>query len=266
MSPPPNSRVEAMHFVGDFVESLKGAFIVGPDSGSGTDDMDLIRERTDYVVGYSTRFGGLGDPAPSTARTVMNSMAIALETVTGSNELRNRHVGVMGVGNVGRYLVKYLVDAGARVTVTDIDQARLAAVRVASAVESVPVGEFLAQPFDVLSPCGSGQVIGEESARSLNCMIVAGAANNPLTSASVSSILHQRGVFYVPDFIANCGGVIRIAVEYRRGDEADVDAALKEAGRRAREILWSAQERHEDPLVVATQYAEECIARGETHV
>ena len=64
----------------------------------------------------------------------------------------------------------------------------------------------------------SGGLIDEALARSIDCRVVAGAANNPLTSPAVARVLSQRGILYVPDFLANCGGLIHVALEwYGRG-------------------------------------------------
>ena len=44
--------------------------------------------------------------------------------------------------------------------------------------------------------------------------MVAGAANNPLTDRAVARTLMERDIVYVPDFLANCGGLIHVSMEW----------------------------------------------------
>jgi glutamate dehydrogenase/leucine dehydrogenase len=46
--------------------------------------------------------------------------------------------------------------------------------------------------------------------------VIAGAANNPLTDRGVARVLMERDILYVPDFLANCGGLIHVSTEWNR--------------------------------------------------
>ncbi len=263
LEPPPEvPRAEIMHAIGDFVEELDGGFIVGPDSGTGTADMDLILDRTRHVVGYSQARGGLGDPSPSTAVTVLGSIRHALELVGDAAGLDGKSVGVLGVGKVGARLAKLLVEEGANVTVADIEAGRAAGTASETGAVAVAPAALMEQRMDVFAPCGAGEVIGPAKAESIRCRILAGAANNPLVADEVASALHRRGILYVPDFIANCGGVVHNSVEYRGGTGADIPAALDEAIGRARVVLERAIAAGRDPLEVARELAIEQTRRG----
>ena len=72
----------------------------------------------------------------------------------------------------------------------------------------------MAAPLDVLAPCAAGGMIDEPVARSLDCRVVAGAANNPLATRAMARILNERDILYVPDFLANCGGLIHVSLEW----------------------------------------------------
>ena len=50
----------------------------------------------------------------------------------------------------------------------------------------------------MLAPCAAGGLIDEALARSIDCRVVAGAANNPLTDRAVARTLMQRDIVYVP--------------------------------------------------------------------
>ena len=73
---------------------------------------------------------------------------------------------------------------------------------------------ILATELDVLAPCAAGGLIDDAIARSIDCRVVAGAANNPLTDRAVARTLMERDIVYVPDFLANCGGLIHVSMEW----------------------------------------------------
>jgi glutamate dehydrogenase/leucine dehydrogenase len=113
-------------------------------------------------------------------------------------------------------LVRLLIDAGAEVVVSDVDEGRL---REASAlgVGRVASAEVHRQPCDILSPCATGAVLNERTIPELRCRIVAGGANNQLACEEDGERLQARGVVYAPDFAINAGGLINVADELGPG-------------------------------------------------
>src|SRR5262249_31149405 len=107
---------------GRLVESLAGKYITGEDVGTSPADMEHISKETRYVAG---RQGGSGDPSPSTAGGVFRAMQAAASRHWGSDALAGKTVAVQGCGHVGYYMAGELVRAGARLIVTDVDDARI---------------------------------------------------------------------------------------------------------------------------------------------
>jgi leucine dehydrogenase len=66
---------------------------------------------------------------------------------------------------------------------------------------------------DIVAPCALGGVLDHSVVPLLRCRAIAGAANNQLAGDAVAADLHARGILWTPDFIANAGGIINIAVE-----------------------------------------------------
>jgi valine dehydrogenase (NAD+) len=197
------------------IDSLGGAYITAEDIGTSCADMDLMAQHSRYVVGRSCDHGGGGDPSPITAETVFQAIGRGLAHATGTPDLDGRRVGVIGVGKVGSALARRLVAAGARVVICDIDAERAERFAVDHGAELAPSAEaVLGLELDVLSPCAAGGLIDEALARSIDCAVVAGAANNPLTGRAAARALAARGILYVPDFLANCGGLIHVASEW----------------------------------------------------
>ena len=90
--------------------------------------------------------------------------------------------------------------------------------------------------------------------------MVAGAANNPLTSREVARTLARRGILYVPDFLANCGGLIHVAGEWY-GQEGPDEAVLVERAMDCLErAIATAEAEGSTPVDVAERQALERVA------
>jgi valine dehydrogenase (NAD+) len=208
------------------VDGLDGAYITAEDIGTSTEDMDHIARFTRYVVGRSEANGGGGDPSPVTAETVFQATRRGLTAATGSHDFEGRRVGVVGLGKVGSALAAKLAASGAHVIGCDLDMDRCHCLAEDHGISVAPSAEaILASELDVLAPCAAGGLIDEALARSIECRVVAGAANNPLTDRSVARTLMEREIVYVPDFLANCGGLIHVSLEWY-GREGRTEAEL----------------------------------------
>jgi glutamate dehydrogenase/leucine dehydrogenase len=80
---------------------------------------------------------------------------------------------------------------------------------------------------DIWIPAARPDVIHAGNVARLQTRLVAEGANIPCTPEAEAA-LAGRGVLVLPDFIANAGGVICAAVEYRHGSEASAFAAIEE--------------------------------------
>jgi glutamate dehydrogenase/leucine dehydrogenase len=118
---------------------------------------------------------------------------------------------------VGGDLVRHLVRAGARVTVSDIDAVRVADVAQETGVAVVGIDEAHRVACDIFSPCALGGLLNEVTIPQLRCRAVVGAANNQLAVEEDGDRLAARGILYAPDFVVNAGGVINIFDELQPG-------------------------------------------------
>jgi glutamate dehydrogenase/leucine dehydrogenase len=91
--------------------------------------------------------------------------------------------------------------------------------------------------------------------------VVCGAANNPLTGRDVARRLAARGILYVPDFLANCGGLIHVDAERRGFEPVLVEAGIEHAMSRLDEALSFADGDGLTPLEAAERQA---LARVES--
>src|SRR3712207_5441326 len=121
---PATTRTEPLlRAYGRFVQGLGGRYITACDVGTSSPDMDVVARECDHVTGRTVAHGGAGDSSVLTAYGVLQGMRAAALAVWGRPTLRDRCVGVAGVGKVGRHLVRGLVEEGADVVVTDVDPA-----------------------------------------------------------------------------------------------------------------------------------------------
>jgi glutamate dehydrogenase/leucine dehydrogenase len=256
----PHMRTARLEAAARVIDGLDGAYITAEDIGTTTDDMDHLARFTRFVVGKSVSNGGGGDPSPVTAETVFQAMRRGLAAATGSDDFDGRRIGVVGLGKVGSALAAKLAEAGAHVIGCDLDMDRCHCladdhgISVALSAEAI-----LASELDVLAPCAAGGLIDEALARSIDCRVVAGAANNPLTDRAVARTLMERGIVYVPDFLANCGGLIHVSMEWygeRGASEAELIAGAME---RLDSALETAEADGITPIEVAERQALERV-------
>jgi len=218
---PRTDRTDAlMRAYGRFVDGLGGRYLTAEDVGTTQADMDLLSSVTPYVTGTSESLGGSGDPSPATAHGVRFAMSSAAEARWGSPDLAGRHVTILGVGKVGSALAGELAAAGARLTVGDIDADAVARVVDEHGAAAVATDEAHRVECDIFAPCALGAVLDATTIPQLRCEIVTGAANNQLATDEDDHRLAAREILYVPDFVANAGGVINIAEEIGGYDHA----------------------------------------------
>jgi leucine dehydrogenase len=93
---------------GKFIEDLRGHYITAEDSGTGLEDMEIIRAQTKHVTGIDPSHGGSGDPSPFTALGVRRGIEACVKFQLGRADLQGVHIAVQGVGHVGYHLCKEL--------------------------------------------------------------------------------------------------------------------------------------------------------------
>ena len=111
---------------------------------------------------------------------------------------------------------------------------------------------------DIFSPCATGGVLNEKTISRLRVRAVAGAANNPLASHEDARRLQDRGILYVPDYVANAGATIRGALGML-GREAEAEEKMSALRSNVRKLIEKARSTNRMPLDVAGEIAEERI-------
>lgn len=244
-------RAQALRDFAELVESFGGRYITAQDAGTTQDDISFLARYTSHVSGLPIARGGAGDPSPYTAHGVEVGIAASLR---GSYD--GRHVVVIGLGHVGSQLARRLLDAGARVTATDIDPRCRTLARQLGAAWVAPE-RALRLEADVLAPCALGAVLNRETVAELQVPVVAGAANNQLAGEEVADDLRDRGIVWAPDFVINAGGLIAVADELHGFDRERVERAIEGIADTLRDIYVHASRNAINTLVAAQELAAE---------
>jgi leucine dehydrogenase len=255
-APTGEARRNVLLDFGETVAALDGAYITAEDVGTSEPDMRTISEVTSHVSGLAVESGGSGDPSPWTALGVEAAIRVACERVFGSASLEGRSIAVVGVGHVGGPLAELLAEGGAKLVLADIDGGRRELADRLGADWTDP-STALTADVDVLAPCALGGVLDDETVPLLRCRAIAGAANNQLAADHVGELLAARGILWVPDFVANAGGVVNIAVELEPAgyDTGRAETRVRAIGDTVRTVLDHAEASGITPLAAATEIA-----------
>jgi leucine dehydrogenase len=248
---------------GRAVHSLGGRYETAEDVGSTVADMQVIATQTPYVGGLPAATPGLagGDPSPWTALGVFAALEAALAWKFGLPVSRAR-VAVQGVGAVGARLATLLSDAGAIVTVADINDGRARALAERLGADIADVDAIHRVDADVFAPCALGGGLNAKTIPELGAPIVCGAANNQLADPSAGRLLLQRGVLYCPDYLVNAGGIIAVQGEIANLSSAETEPNVLRIAERLTSILETAKQLNVTPEIVADAEARVRIGRG----
>jgi valine dehydrogenase (NAD+) len=247
------------------VNSLDGRYVTAEDVGTTQDDMDLIRETTPFVAGTATSRGGSGDPSAATALGVVVAMEAAAAHRWG-DDLEGKTVCVVGAGKVGEEVIRHLVQRRAVVIAADVNHKKAVAAARTGAIRLIDPSDAPGANADILCPCALGGLLTEDAVPDLHCAIIVGAANNQLASAQVADSLAAAGILYVPDFLANAGGIINIAEEAHGYDRARAVKAVGQIRDTTTLVLERADARGVTPLAAAEELVAKRLAGAEDRV
>ncbi|MGC9443977.1 MAG: Glu/Leu/Phe/Val family dehydrogenase [Candidatus Methanospirareceae archaeon] len=240
----PKEKKEQM--IRAFASSLREIqeYIFGPDMGTDEECMAWVKDEIGRAVGLPCEFGGIPlDELGATAWGLSHATDVALEY--RDFELAGARVVVQGFGAVGKHAARFLTEKGA-VLVGAADsrgtiynprglnvEALIALKDAGKSVSEYTDGEKLdcnaviELECDIWIPAARPDVINETNVNRLKTRLVMEGANIPITRGA-EKWLHEHGVLCVPDIIANAGGVISAAMEYRGASPSAAFRAIEE--------------------------------------
>jgi glutamate dehydrogenase (NAD(P)+) len=231
-------------------------YILAPDMGTDERCMAWIKDEVDRVVGLPREVGGIpldeigatGWGLSHCAEVAVNYCGIGLE---------GARLVIQGFGAVGKHAARFLRDKGTVLVAAadsqgavhnpdglDID-ALIALKEQGRSVAEFPDGRRLDRDAvvdidcDIWIPAARPDVIDDSNCDRIKARMVLEGANIPVTT-DAEKRLHERGVLCVPDFIANAGGVICAAMEYRQSSRRAAFESIEEKIRRNTELVLEA--------------------------
>lgn len=247
-------------------------YIFAPDMGTDEECMAWIKDEIGRVAGLPEDIGGIPlDEIGATGWGLCQATEVAVAYC--GLKLEKARVVIQGFGAVGKHAARFL--AAKKAVLVGVSDSRGAVYhpeglevdalwRLKEAGQSVtayPQGQKFDRDAvidfdcDIWIPAARPDVVHQENMRRLQAKLVVQGANIPVTSEA-EKYLHERGVLCVPDFIANAGGVICAAMEYRGESQAAVFAAIEEKLRHnTRLVLDEAQAKNILPREAALNFA-----------
>ncbi len=254
-------RVALFRAFGKFVDDLGGHYITAEDSGTGLEDMEVVRTVTRSVTGVDVANGGSGDPSPFTALGVRRGIEACVKLKLGRDSLEGVHVAVQGVGHVGYHLCKELHSQGAKMSVADVDPLKAERATREFGASVVPLDKIFEIECDVIAPCALGSALNDTTIPRLKAKIVAGAANNQLAMPRHGDDLFARGILYAPDYAINAGGLVNVAQEVLGYDAAKARAKTMEIFDTIFEIADRSRKTNAPTYRIADMLVEEKLAK-----
>ncbi len=250
--------------IGRFVNSLEGKYITAEDMNIGIPDLEIVQQETKYVSGLSREAGSSGNPSPYTAYGCLVGVRATAKEAFGTDDLTGKRVLVQGVGAVGGRLAILLKEAGAKVTICDINDARVAQLQSEHGFDIVDDEKHLDVECDIYAPCARGAGVNDETIPMLKCKAIAGCANNILLEPRHAQVLRERGILYAPDYVINAGGIINVSLEVKPAgyDEKKAMELIDRIGDNLAQV-YAISKRDDIPTnEAAARLAEERLAAG----
>lgn len=215
--------------IGGIIGPLKD--IPAPDVNTGpqvmawmmdTYSMNQGHTTTGVVTGKPIALGGSLGRVEATGRGVFVASCEAAKDL--GLELKGARVAIQGFGNVGGTAARLFFESGSKIVALQDHTATVAnedgidifkllehvehngGIKGFEGVTEITEDEFWASETDFLIPAALENVITEKNAHSIKTKILVEGANGPTTPAA-DDILVDKGVFIVPDVLANAGGV-----------------------------------------------------------
>ncbi len=278
---------EILNFIGPDVD------VPAPDMGTNEQIMAWIMDTysqhkghavAEIVTGKPVDIGGTLGRREATGRGVVYTIIEAAKHL--GIELSTCTAAVQGFGNVGSVAVKELAKLSVKIIgVSDrtggfYDPKGLPVEKLLEladknhSLENCPYGEkisnaeLLELKCDLLVPAALEMQITKENAGRLQCRILAEGANGP-TTVEADAILQDKGIFVIPDVLANAGGVVVSYFEWVQDlqnffwTEEEVNQKLRDILIRAfQQVLYMSQKEKINMRLAALMIGIERVARA----
>lgn len=229
--------------------------------------------------GIPHEFGSTGWGVAQSAKQLVDILGL---------DMKNLKVAIHGFGNVGTFAFSFLTEMGAKVVaiadksgaiysengfenkiikkiikdrkpITNYHERGLPAGRQAKEIKPQ---DFWKIPADILIPASVTDVINEGNKNSITAKIIVEAGNIPMQE-NIENELFKKGIIFIPDFVANAGGVISSYAEYRGYNPKQMFKTVKDkVVKTTKFVMEKSLEKGLNPREVAMELAESRLKKG----
>ena len=267
-------RKELMMSFGKAVQPLLANNVtLAADMGTDNDDVAFFFEG----AGIPKRFTGLstqkieGEPLEDHVTGYGVVVAALAACKLAGVKIMGARIAVEGFGKVGGGVVRYITEAGARVvalstidgTIYNEDGLDIKALLRARKTQGdkavanyrdakhLKASDLYGLPVDVLIPGARPYLITKKNAGLIKAKVISSIANIPITEEA-EELIFQKGIYSVPDFISNAGGVILGVIDVLGGKQEDVFRVVRDyIGPISTRILKESGQKNINPRALA---------------
>jgi glutamate dehydrogenase (NAD(P)+) len=288
------NKVDRVAWVKSFAKMIKpycpGQYIAATDIGTTELDMAIFAHEIGDMracTGKPSELGGIPHELGTTGYGVTTALETALEVLLELNAIHIRRdnikVSIQGFGNVGSFTARFLDSSGIKVvSISDIsglvynkdglniprlmiDMKGKSMLSDLDGYDILNKNQIFEFDSDIFIPAAMGNVIVDDTVTKIldhGVKIVVEAANLP-TTKKADEYLNSNGVWVIPDFLANAGGVIGSFVEYQgRTEKEAFDLIRYKISKNIKNILTQAIVNGENPRLLALELSKQLVYRA----
>jgi len=250
----------------------------GTDIGTFEEDLNIAFKTAGINPGEPIMLDGKSLEFHTTGYGVVMSAEEACRFV--GIDFKGASIACEGFGKVGEAVARYATKDGAKIVAVSttagaiynkngLDFDKLLKLREqfgSNMVKEYKNAKLIAAeelyylPVDILIPGARPNVITSANVNKIQAKLVVEAANIPVTD-DAEEALFKRGIYSVPDFIANSGGILQGLIQMVGGDTAQVifDGVKRSVQKGTREVLEASKANNVNPSKWAKQRAKEKV-------
>ncbi len=250
-----------LHAYAREVNKLNGQFTTGEDVGISEEDVQVMFQVSPFFNG---KRGLAGDPSPYAALSTFFAIQTACRKYFGIENIKKRTIAVKGVGKVGFELIRLLQEKDAVVYAADVDPNAIRKVRKNFPRVTITSPQKIHKlKVDIYSPCAMGKEFTNITKNQVKAKIICGSANNQLSCQEIGNWFYAKGILYIPDYVANAGGLINV-IDEREPSGYNIErvmARIKNIKNTVAKIIELSQKEKKSTVQIADELAESRIRK-----
>lgn len=235
------------------IDSFNGKCTTGTDVGISDSDTEYMSKVTPFILRGN---GGNTTTSRMASYGIYIGIKNSLKLLLPNKKNKDIHIAIKGVGKIGSELTGFLLKDNFNISVADKDIDKIKQIKkLYPSVNIVDFKKIHKISCDVYSPCAMGKEFNNKTIKELKCLIIAGGANNQLLEDSLAEKIHNLGIWYIPDFVINAGGLIQIVDELDKSgyNKERVNKRITNIGNTISKIIKESKRTKNNPLYITKE-------------